>query len=131
MSYAEFKTRAGWLADALHWILAFMPIIWLALVYGYAIRAKGILGYWPTPYNPDPKTKALTDVIGFHYELSWAVSNLAFYAFMAFILLIPLCKFLNKNSRLLLRSLICAGLYTASFAWIYFDPGRFIEWYFD
>ena len=131
VKYADFKARAGWFVDTVHWILAFMPILWFALVYGYAIRARAILGYWPTPYNPDPKTKVLADVLSFHYELTWAIANLAFSAFIAFILLIPLCRFFNRNSRLILRSLVCAGVYAASFAWIYFDPGQFIEWYFD
>jgi hypothetical protein len=108
-----------------------MPIMWLVLLYTYAARARSILGYWPKPYNPDPKSEILTNSLGFHYELTWIVGFAGLYSIIAFLLLIPLCKFLDIKSRIALRSFLCGLFYAGSFALMRFDPGRFIEWFFD
>ena len=47
-----------WMRYAPNWLLlagAVYPLLWLNAFALFVIRARLILGRWPSPYNPDPK----------------------------------------------------------------------------
>ena len=48
------------LLDRIPLLLATYPLCWLALFYGFVLRARLALGYWPAPYLPDPKDLGFT-----------------------------------------------------------------------
>ena len=110
------------------WLLSLVPVLWLIIVYSFVPRARLVLGYWPSPYQPDPKD------LGFdwHYSAIW-VGIPAVIASAVWLLALVLVR-LRRHLR---GAAYRLGLvfYTLTFAawwcaWI-FDPGRFFYWLVD
>lgn len=131
MNYKQFTIRCGNSLNLIHWVLATLPLFWLSSVYLYAIKARFVLRYWPYPYNPDPKTKVLQDAIGGYYAATWYIGEATLIAAVLVMILIPILKFLRPQMKLLPRVIYFIAIWLFTFFWIRFDPGKFIEWYFD
>jgi len=125
------RSKTGYLLIMLHWLIGLAPAYWAILLYTYVLRATNILGYWPSPYHPDPKTKILFDSIGTHYILASISWRLSLISIVPFILFIPLIKSFDSKSKLTFRIMTIAFLWLLALSLMYFDPGQFCEWYLD
>ena len=114
--------------DRLFWFLSGIPLGQLVLFYGFVLCARLSLGYWPTPYHPDPKD---VDIYLYYEFLCYSM----FAVPLSFFLFTPLVLRFRTHFLLSRRSLVGIVLYFAGLtAWImsyYFDPGRYWEWFFD
>jgi len=124
MSSPIIRTK---LPNQLPVILATYPLAWLALFYGFVVRAYLHLGHWPTPYHPDPKTLGFT----IHHQAIW-------YGLMALPvvgLVAVACTIVGRrlaaNHRIwpaLTLLIVSVGLVVALAR---LDPGNFFEWFAD
>lgn len=108
-----------------------LPIISLLLIYLYFFLSWSILGFMPTPYKPDPKTAQLVSKIGFIYFISFYVMLSASVTLIVYPVLLPIRKFIFKESKLLKNILLYVGIWVFFIVWVYLDPVEIIEWYFD
>ena len=110
------------------WLLSLVPVLWLVIVYGFVLRARLALGYWPSPYLPDPKD------LGFnwHYSAIW-VGIPAIIASAIWLVALVLVQF--RQHLRSARYRLGVAFYTVTFAtwwgvWL-LDPGRFFYWLAD
>ncbi len=110
------------------WGLALTPTASLVLFWSFVLRARIVLGRWPTPYNPDPK-----DIGYWHYVV-------VFYGIIAALLSVPLLLAAAAVAgyrrpkawwRLVLALLLCLGVLAGSIVLYRLDPGGFSEWLAD
>jgi hypothetical protein len=110
------------------WGLSLTPTASLLLFWSFVLRARVVLGRWPTPYNPDPKD------IGYWYYVA------VFYGILAAVLSVPLLLAVAAVAcyrqprtwwRLALAFLLCVGILAGSIALHRLDPGGFSEWFGD
>ncbi len=108
-------------------VAAMVPLIWLTGVFSFAIRASWHLGYWPTPYNPDPKALS--------FEAHYVVIFLGGYLVTASLAILPtlrLCSINLVNQRHWLQA-----KYTYILGWVlifvfFFVPRfNFVAWFLD
>jgi hypothetical protein len=109
--------------------LSLTPVVSLAIVYSYVLRARLVLGYWPLPYRPDPKSLGL--------ELHYAVALLSMAcvpaagAGVAYLLACGRHE-LSLAGASWRRNLILYGTGLITwFAAARLDPGAFWTWLFD
>lgn len=105
-----------------------LPLIFLLALYGYYVRARLVLGVWPYPYHPDPKS------LGFvvHHVLvplsavQMLISPLALLGVIAF-------RPLTAHERSIVQrvGVAFATLYVLTIALVRADPGRVLEWFLD
>ncbi len=111
------------------WILAAAPILWALAFWSFVLRARLALGYWPYPYNPDPKD------LGFplHYMLVLAGMPLTFTAVaMALILTMVFYRRLRlDHARPALAAIVGVLGIACLLIWGRADPGRFLAWLGD
>lgn len=112
-------------------IFCVFPIFALMLIYIYFFSSHLVLGYWPTPYHPDPKTKILQDSIGILYSITIYSLHFSFYSIIGYILFIPYRILYYKESDIVAKVLIWLINWGIVIAWFKADPSRVIEWYFD
>lgn len=121
------RAKIGWLMRGLG-MLCLMPTAWFTLFYAYVVRAYLALGYWPSPYHPDPKDLLFTS----HHLAIWL-------SFPAVIVSIVICSLTllryarqHGQSRWLWASALS---YLASvIIWLgvaRIDPGQFLQWFAD
>lgn len=108
-------------------ILAVAPIIWIAWFYLYVGRQRLLLGYWPTPYHPDPK---FAGYVIHHMSI--------YYGFAAIpIALVAAGVWVAARHRDQpeVRWKAFAALSSCSLvlliATIVIDPGNYLEWFMD
>ena len=110
-------------------ILSAIPATALAIFYTYVIRARLVLGHWPTPYNPDPKS------LGFsvHYLAALILMPATFAsAIMALILVVLLATGrLGSFRAARKRILIFVIIWSVWFLLMRLDPGHFMYWFMD
>ena len=110
-------------------ILAAIPLTALAVFYTYVARARLVLGHWPTPYNPDPKSLGFT----VHYLAALILIPATFASvIMALILVVLLAtrrlgSFRSARKRILLFAII----WSEWFLLMRLDPGHFLYWFMD
>ena len=108
-------------------LLATYPLCWLALFYGFVLRARLALGYWPAPYLPDPK------------DLGFTLHHLAILVGLAAVPAVLLAAFgsalmgprktVHRRLWLVLVLIVAsAGVWLLVIAQ---DPGQFLLWFGD
>ncbi len=97
--------------------------------YGFVLRARLALGYWPAPYNPDPKE------LGFEVHSALVILGFlgAAYITPALQLLVVALAHRGGAKRPVLLSAIgvYALLAVAGFALTRFDPWSLGDWFMD
>ncbi len=99
---------------------------YLALFYSFVLRARLALGYWPQPYQPDPKELGF----GIHYMAAllglplWMVSPLAV---LLLVILLPR----SERRHAAAPVLVFALTYLAAWLVLRADPGAFVSWFAD
>ncbi len=114
-------------ARRLTWILAAYPLGWLGLFYSFVMRARGTLGFWPTPYRPDPKELGFT----FHHlaiELGLVALPVMALGVLALVLLVPRAADGRRNWGALVWAIASVALVLALGR---IDPGNYFEWFAD
>lgn len=111
----------------LQWAFTLYPVAALAVFYGFVVRARFALGYWPVYNHPDPKQ------LGFdlHHLLVWVLLLPApIVAIFAVIHSITVLVVLGKRSwwRALWPVVVSFGL---GYAILAMDPGEFSGWFID
>lgn len=110
----------------LAWLLCLAPLGYLALFYSFVLRARLALGYWPQPYQPDPKE------LGFsiHYMATllglplWMASPIA-------VLLMVIVWPRSERRHAAAPVLFFALTYLAAWLVLRADPGAFGYWFAD
>lgn len=114
-------------ARRLTWILAAYPLGWLGLFYSFVLRARATLGFWPTPYRPDPKDLGFT----LHHlaiDLTMVALPVAVLSVLALVLLMPRASDGRRNWGALVSVIALVGLVVALGR---IDPGNYFEWFAD
>lgn len=115
-----------WLGK-LTWLLAVYPLGWLGLFYSFVLRARGTLGFWPTPYRPDPTELGFT----LHHlaiDLGMVVLPVAALSVLALVLLVPSSTNGRRNWSALALAVVSLGL---AITLARLDPGHYFEWFAD
>ena len=110
--------------------LTWFPTAAILLFYSYVLRARLVLGYWPVPYQPDPKELGFI----FHHiaiYLSFILVGISLQ-WMAFIFLMMLC-FNRKvpGVNYWANGLLFFSTYILWYVSFKLDPGQFWKWFFD
>jgi len=121
----KIKTR---IMNVLDGLFILLPLSWFVFLYAYVVRSRLVLGYWPSPYNPDPKSLIALE---YHYNAVWIVGLMAFKSIPVYLGFAILSKWLRPDARIGTRMIIFTLIWVLTFVWFVVDPGRFIEWYFD
>jgi hypothetical protein len=109
-----------------HSYLSWAPLIWVAVFLSFVLRAWLALGRLPYPYNPDPKD------LGF--ELHMTLVHFGFLATIGITVLFFVLWLLDgKRCGKFDRSSLTVQLFGMTvLGWIvFFDPGKFLEWFMD
>jgi hypothetical protein len=102
------------------------PAGYLILFYSFVLRARLALGYWPRPYQPDPKELDFS----IHYLAAlfgqplWMASPLAV---LLLVMLLPR----SERRRAAAPVLLFAVTYLAVWLVLRVDPGAFVYWFAD
>ena len=123
--------RLDWYNVVTHlifWGITLVPLAWILAFYGYVLRARIALGYWPQPYRPDPKD---LDFVLHGAALFYAIPVVACWP--AVWVCVPVWWGLRHRGR---RSIWAStALFWLSYAlwWVVIrcDPGQYVEWFFD
>lgn len=111
------------------WILALSPAAWFTAFWLFVLRARLILGHWPTPYNPDPKD------LGFSCHRMAIVLGLPLFFATTLTLLLFIILFWREMKAAGARPLLAATAACVSVAVIHAiarqDPGKFFYWFAD
>ena len=124
---ALVRAKIDWLARGAG-LLCLAPTAWFTLFYAFVVRAYLVLGYWPSPYYPDPKDLGFT----VHHVAIW----LSFPVLIASVVVCALMllrlmpryrrdKWLWASGLAYLVTLSLWGIVVTT------DPGRFVEWFLD
>jgi hypothetical protein len=113
--------------DTLLNLTAAMPLCCYVFLYTFFIRARLALGYWPSPYKPDPKDLAF-DV---HHAIIWQLFTYVPLTAVAWLLLLPLWRQLTIPSRFTPRLLLFLLSWTIWWTLLLRDPGEIMEWFCD
>ncbi len=110
------------------WVFSLVPTAWFLLFYGFVLRAYLTLGYWPSPYHPDPKDLAFD----FHHVAIWFSFPVVVASAVVLALLVAYyARSYMGSARHRLGMLYFAATFAAWLLAVRFDPGRFIEWFVD
>jgi hypothetical protein len=119
--------RASFHASIATWLLILYPIQVASCFYFYVLRQRILLGVWPQPYRPDPKTAGMDIHHAAIFIAFAAVPIVALAALACIVALRPTgsgfpWRWAQACWVLTLTILIVLVLV---------DPGNFIEWYCD
>jgi hypothetical protein len=111
------------------WTLAFSPLAWFVAFWLFVLRARAVLGFWPTPYHPDPKD------LGFDLHYLAVVIGLP-WALAATLVLLLLIAFNYRQIKSAGARPVLAGItgvmgLALSLGIGRQDPGRFFYWFAD
>ena len=128
---AKFMKKLTERADFVFGVLTLFPFLTLAALYSYIVRARIILGYWPSPGNPPYP-------VGSQFHAYIVVFGAAIFMPLALIAaVITVFGLLLRNRRMLIsrsvikRILIFAVLWLTCFLLLRLDPGHFLLWLWD
>lgn len=106
-----------------------VPIAGLILFYSFVVRARLALGFWPSPYQPDPKD------LGFplHYNVAMCALGLILTSPAGFLPLAirGLSSWDTIGRAVVIRAAAFLVVFSASIGLLIADPGRFLEWLLD
>lgn len=109
--------------------LAWFPTAAILLFYSYVLRARLVLGYWPVPYQPDPKELGFI----FHHiaiYLSFLLVGISVIG-MAFIFLMLCVNRKVRGVNYWANGLLFLSTFILWYSSLKLDPGQFWEWFFD
>ncbi len=114
-------------ASRLPLLLAWYPLVWLASVYLFVLRARFHLGFWPEPSRPDPKN------LGFavHHAVNWFGLATVPGAIVAAVVLAVVESRIGRRTKAWPVLSLAAVSFVAVIATGRLDPGRFFEWFVD
>lgn len=104
-----------------------MPVAWVILFYSFVLRARLTLGYWPSPYNPDPKALDFT----IHHLVIWLGFILVPSAFLVAVGYSIHIRAKDAGYPFWKTMTVIAAALTVVLATTLTDPGRFFEWFID
>jgi hypothetical protein len=108
------------------WLICLAPASYLILFYSFVLRAQLALGYWPQPYQPDPKDLDF----GLHYAAVLLGRPLWMVSPAAVLLVVALQPRFGRR-KLVLPALVFGLLYLAAWLVLRMDPGAFGHWFAD
>ena len=110
------------------WTLALAPAAWVVLFTAFVLRARLALGYWPSPYRPDPKDLDL----GIHYTATLAGMPLMFAAvFSSVLLAVVVCRRQHFGVRPIVPAIVAVASLAGVIALAQFDPLGLFTWLGD
>lgn len=112
-----------------NWLLlagAMYPLLWLNAFALFVIRARLILGRWPSPYNPDPKDLGMD----LHYHGLLLGGVLLVTCGIGTFLAALVARWRSKRVPWLLI-VLAAATPVLTILLTRWDPGRFMEWFMD
>ncbi len=121
----NIKDRFSFWYELLLIIYTLFPVLFLILFLSYILRARLYLGYWPTPYHPDPKSM---NFYFHHWALFISIVTTPFAGLAWLLQYIFRNLLLNRAKYLLFIYPIPWIIYILI---LKFDPFRFIEWFLD
>ena len=106
-------------------VLATVPMWGIAWILISAAVARVQLGFWPRYGHPDPK-----ELRG---SLFFEVVGLALYLLAPVAVLMSLAALFRSwyRGQPDWRHLLTACFFGLLIAWVHFDPGGFVDWFFD
>lgn len=110
------------------WSVYAHPLAWLILLYGYFLRARLALGFWPSPGHPDPKTLEFDIHAGFIWLLG-AVLPVWLVTVFVFIML-RWRRIIRARSERLGLLMYMVG-FSAALTVANQDPGGVMNWFAD
>jgi hypothetical protein len=100
----------------------------LSLFWLFVLRARLELGFWPRPYNPDPKDLNFDlHTLALIGALLWAL--LSAPAVLAALILWPRALLLSRVGAA--STALCVVGWALGIAQVQLDPGSFVEWFMD
>ena len=115
-------------AERVWGLFGLLPTGAIALFYAFVVRAYLVLGYWPSPYHPDPKDLAFD----LHHLAIWvSVPVVMVSAMVLGGALVLLWRNHSDKSRLRLMAI---GYFVTLVAWfgvMGLDPGNYFYWFMD
>ena len=123
----NWKTTRTEFTEILPQLFASYPFILLMVFYLFVLRARLHLGYWPTPYHPDPKDLDFA----LHHSIIW-VGILAVPMFIVTaVVLIIAGRVMGVNRRIWPNLTLLAFSHLILFAVARQDPWHLLEWFMD
>lgn len=101
----------------------------VVVFYALVIRVRLDIGFWPRYAHPDPDSKFL-----YHNILAGISLLSALLSPLAVICLWVVCLLKKKllcRREMYLFNLVFLLLYLVWFSLLYFDPGKFLDWFLD
>lgn len=108
-------------------ILAMSPLAWLALFYSLVLRVRIHLGVWPWPYHPDPKDIGFN----FHFLAIYYLGAMLPVLALGALVLAGVIRYFVSDYRLWPVVAILDFSVILLIILIFFDFGRFVEWFLD
>lgn len=124
MNTNPFRTT---FASRLPILLAGYPLVWMASVYLFVLRARLHLGFWPEPSRPDPKDLGFT----VHHAVNWFGLAMVPGAVLAAVVLAVVGSRLGWRTKVWPSLSLATVSLVAVVATGRLDPGRFFEWFVD
>ncbi|MEO5952487.1 MAG: hypothetical protein ABIQ44_08500 [Chloroflexia bacterium] len=115
------------LALVLNQVLAVAPLMIVVMLFATSWRAQAVLGYWPEPMNPDPKSiqsDLLYTMLLYSVYVIWFLAQISIVAFPALLLLFR--RRYHPFQIVVLMAIFIGG-------WLLFraDPGLRFYWFVD
>lgn len=108
-------------------LLTLLPLLGLALFYGFVLRAYIELGTWPAPYNPDPKDLEFN----LHHIAIWLSFPTVFVSLAMFGLLTLLTWRQKGDGSHTLLTVAYLAAFAGWFLIFRLDPGNYLVWFMD
>jgi hypothetical protein len=122
-----------WQSRLADWILAtlsVLPVIAIVLFYLLVVHARWILGYWPSPDHPDPKSIASL-LFRIHYGVIIALILATSVSPIAWLMALPMSEILVRLKTFLVRLFLYLVALATFLVMSQMDPGRFVNWFVD
>lgn len=110
-------------------LMSLLPWFWVSGLVVFALRARVLLGHWPSPAQPDPKSLPFE----IHHAVLWIgfylVSALLPFAVFVFIL----NEFILKRNVMVgpARIFAAGGLMILPFVFVFHGSWNWVEWFLD
>ena len=108
------------------WLICLTPAGYLILFYSFVLRARLALGYWPQPYQPDPKDLGF----GIHYAVVLLGLPLWMVSPIVVLLLVALRPHVGRG-KIVSPVLVFGLLYLVVWLVLQMDPRSFGVWFAD
>lgn len=107
--------------------LGMAPIGVLIGFYFYVIRQRALLGYWPSPYHPDPKDAGF---VLHHLTLTLGMTLLPGVTLVTMALILHR-RSLDPRFQWVSPLAVALGSFAVYGAVMGVDPGGYVDWFWD